>query len=54
MRTAILPIGDMDDFILTHLASELSVFGDVEILPRVDVPESAHRPRRGSISRLRP
>ena len=47
MRTAILPIGDMDDFILTHLASELSVFGDVEILPRVDVPESAHRPRRG-------
>ncbi len=37
----------MDDFILTHLASELSVFGDVEILPRVDVPESAHRPRRG-------
>ncbi|MCJ2556877.1 MAG: archaemetzincin family Zn-dependent metalloprotease [Candidatus Thermoplasmatota archaeon] len=47
MRTAILPIGDMDGFILTHLASELSVFGDVEILPRVDVPESAHRPRRG-------
>lgn len=47
MKTAILPIGDMDDFILTHLASELSVFGDVEILPRVDVPESAHRPRRG-------
>ena len=46
MRIALLPIGDVDDFILTHLASELSVLGDVEILPRVDVPESAHRPCR--------
>lgn len=46
MRIALLPIGDMDDAVLAHLASELSVLGDVEILPRVDVPGSAHRPHR--------
>ena len=47
MRTALLPIGDVDDDVLSHLASELSVFGDVEILPGVGVPESAYRPHRG-------
>lgn len=47
MRTALLPIGDVDDDILAHLALELSIFGDVEILPSVDVPESAYRPHRG-------
>lgn len=47
MRTALLPIGDVDDDILAHLALELSIFGDVAILPSVDVPESAYRSRRG-------
>lgn len=36
MRIGLLPIGDMDDAVLAHLASELPVLGDVEILPRAD------------------
>lgn len=36
----------MDDSILNHLSSELSVFGEVDVLPEVEVPPSAFRARR--------
>lgn len=46
MRIALLPVGDVDDDILSHLSNELALFGDVEIEDKVDVPDTAYRANR--------
>jgi archaemetzincin len=46
LRIALLPIGEVNEAVVSHLASELSAFGEVDVLRAVDIPESAYRSRR--------